>query len=231
MKLPAVLLLNVVTIVLALVIYDQVREESSKGAQDRASRTRAGGSADVERRLLALETRIGSSPDTKLAIFERLHALETAMDQQATRTDGAPLIEATAIERAAPAATDKPSEADVDRFLQLRDAARRRDSIKKNWDRIEKALGKVSLNLTQKQRTQVHAAYAEFQPRVTQIWIEVKQDARATVEAGGEIDREGIYTSTITQIQQEFAASLSGVIDHEGDAAAIATALMPANTK
>ncbi|MHC4411287.1 MAG: hypothetical protein ACYS0F_20070, partial [Planctomycetota bacterium] len=210
MKLPAVLLLNLVTVVLALVIYDQVRDESSSGAQDRASRTRADGSADVERRLLALETRVGSSPDSKLAIFERLNALETAREEQAPRADGAPLIEATAIERAAPAATQKPSEADVDRFLQLRDAARRRDSIKKNWDRIEKALGRVSLNLTPKQRTQVHAAYAEFQPRVNQIWTEVKQEARATIEAGGEIDREGIYTSAMNQIQQEFAASLSG---------------------
>ena len=135
-------------------------------------------------------------------------------------------LEATPIERVT-AKPAEPTEEEVDRFIRLRDAAHERDRVKKNRVRVEKALGKAAVNLTKRQREQIHAAYARFQPRVDQIWDEAKEEARETIESGGDFDKEGFVSSTMGRIQQEFAGALDGIVSHQGDAEAIAAALMP----
>ena len=124
-----------------------------------------------------------------------------------------------------------PTEADVQRFRELQEAVRREDRIKKNSKRVDGILDKLGVNLTPTQRKQVHAAAADFEPNVNRIWGEVKEEARATVKAGGEVDRGEIVTSTMARIQTEFAATLMGVVGHQADAQAIAEALHPSNTK
>ncbi|MHC4940120.1 MAG: hypothetical protein ACYTHK_14215 [Planctomycetota bacterium] len=215
MKLGPVLLLNLLTVAIALVVYDQVRSEPVK---DRGAPTRGGGSASLERRVLELETR---SPQTNDAVLERLGRLESSMNRSQV-----PMVEAKPIERAT-AMPQEPTEDEVDRFIRLRDAAHERDRVKRNWARVEKALGKISVSLTRRQREQVHTAYARFQPRVNQIWGAAKDQARETIESGGEIDKEEFVTSTTARIQQEFAGTLHGIVRHQGDAEAIAAALMP----
>ena len=66
---------------------------------------------------------------------------------------------------------------------------------------------------------------------MNRIWGEVKQEARATVKAGGDVNRGEIVTSTMTRIQAEFAATLMDVVAHQADAQAIAEALHPSNGK
>ena len=81
MKLGPVLLLNVVTVAIALVVYDHLRSEPAK---DRNAPVR-GSSASLERRVLELETR---APQTNDAILERLNRLEASrLGQRVTGGD------------------------------------------------------------------------------------------------------------------------------------------------
>ncbi len=129
------------------------------------------------------------------------------------------------------APTGVPTADDVRKFRTLQEAVRREDRVRANRKRIEGALDKLPLNLTKRQRARIHTAFAAFEPRVTEIWTEVKIQARATVEAGGEIDRGEIVASTTEVIQTEFAATLTDIVDHQSDAEAIAQALMPGGRK
>jgi len=237
MKLVPALLLNVVTVVLAVLIYDQVRGETPGSSDTRALRPadRAADSAEFERRLAALEAVRRESlraVGTDAGIFERLAALEEAARRDGSGGLAAEQASDERIPEKEGAATpmrkrNEPSESEVLRFRQVREAVRRDDSVKKNQKRVDGALDKLSIRLTKRQRKRVHAALAAFEPRVGEIWTEVKTQARATIAAGGEVDRGEIVTSTQALIQKEFAATLTDVVSHEADAAAIAEALMP----
>ena len=76
MKLAQVILLNVATVVLALVIYDQLRDDTSGPSKERAATKRSDGSDSLalERRLQALEARRPAN----VHIDRELPAKETA---------------------------------------------------------------------------------------------------------------------------------------------------------
>ena len=239
MKLVHVLLINLATVAVVLVVYDQLRSDASDSSQERASRPRGIDTAALDARLKMLEAERGAALSTAgddSGIFERIAALEAVLGQR-PETGAAPAMDRLPDEtapvdpRASMAPAGVPTADDVRRFRTLQEAVRREDRVKANKKRIEGALDKLPLNLTKRQRARIHTAYAAFEPRVTEIWTEVKIQARATVEAGGEIDRGEIVASTTEVIQTEFAATLTDIVDHQSDAEAIAQALMPGGRK
>ena len=213
MKLGQVLLLNLATVTVALVVYDQLRDEEARPAAERSStRARAPDYDEMELRLAALEVRRRSSRKTApdAAILERLAAIEASLNG-----DAAPAKYPSADKRLdTPAASKVPAEGtsaeEIRDFRRLREAVRREDTVKKNKERVESALNQLSINLTSAQRTKIHFAHAAFEPQITRIWGEVKMQARETIASGGEVDRQEIMTSTQARIQQEFAATVIG---------------------
>lgn len=237
MKLVQVFFLNIVIVVVALVVYDQVRGGAPNASQERSatSRSRAVEDVALEERLALLEA--GRRESAALAdphLFDRLEALEAAV-QGAAAADGLPAGEQTPESRAgmesdspsSQATAELPSPMEIRRFRDLQEAVRREDSIKRNKARVDGALSKLPFRLTKRQRTKIHYAFAAFEPRVDEIWTEVKAQAQATIAAGGEVSRAEIVPKTMAVIQQEFAQTLTGIVDRPADADAIATALMP----
>ena len=229
MKLSQVLLVNVATVAVALFAYDQVREVASVPSKGRATTSRSAGAAALEARVHALEVEaraLREAAGAERRMPDQMEAPERVVESGAEPD--------RAIDRG-PAAKDpgtgKPTAEDVGRFRRLQDAVRRENNIKKNMKRVDNALDKLSINLTPAQRKGVHTAVAEFEPNIVRIWGEVKTEARATIEAGGEVDRGQLVSSTQTRIQTEFAATLTDIVNHPADAQAIAEAMHPGGRK
>ena len=237
MKLVQVLLINLATVAAALVVYDQLRTEGSGPSRGRAS-PRVTDTAALEGRLSALEAErhpsLRAEAGTDARVFERLDELEAAVwGGYAAATGGLPATNPTPDETRptdpppSAASPDVPTAVDIRRFRQLREAVRREDSVKRNKARVDRALDKLSVRLTKRQRARIHVAFAAFEPRVKEIWTDVKDQAQKTIAAGGDVDRGEIVTSTTATIQQEFATTLTGIVDHPADAEAVAKTLMP----
>ncbi|MHC4973076.1 MAG: hypothetical protein ACYTG3_12165 [Planctomycetota bacterium] len=240
MKLVQVLLINVATVAVALVVYDQLRTEASGSAGGRTG-PRVADTTGLDQRLSALEAErhpsLRAEAGTDARVFERLDELEAAVwggyaaaaGDLSAKKPASDETKPTDGELPAPpvAHSDVPSAAEIHRFRQVREAVRREDSVKRNKARVDRALDKLSVRLTQRQRARIHVAFAAFEPRVKEIWTGVKTQAQQTIAAGGEVDRAEIVTSTTATIQREFAATLTDVVDHPADAEAVAKTLMP----
>ena len=121
-----------------------------------------------------------------------------------------------------------PSAAEVRKFRQLREAVRREDRAEKNKARVDAALEQA----VHQPHAGVNARRSTPRSRRSSPASRIsgprsKTQARATIAAGGEVDRGEIFTSTTALIQQEFAATLTGIVNHQADAEAVAAALMP----
>jgi hypothetical protein len=192
----------------------------------------------LEERLAVLETerrrprRVGAGDQ---GILTRLAALESAAS-----TESAALVPTTtdegsaALSAGAPIAIPQPmqdgprgepTEAEVDRFRKLQAAVRKQELIEKSAKRVNRLLDALPVNLTEEQRDGVHTRWASFQPRFGEIWGEAKSEARATAEAGGQVDRQTIVANTNAVIQNEFAGLLGGLIN-PADSSTIAAALV-----
>ena len=125
MKLVHVLLINLATVAVVLVVYDQLRSEASDPSQERASRPRVTDTAALERRLQALEADRAAAPRAAVdsGIFDRLAALEAAVLRD-PETGGVPAMERHPDDakptkeepRASMASADVPGADDVRRF-------------------------------------------------------------------------------------------------------------------
>ncbi len=235
MRLGQAFFLNVATIGVALAVYDALRAEAP------APRERAGrvpDTTDLERRIGALEVARGAAPQAagdaqlraRLAELEKIVLGTPGTDPEPAAAAPAPDARDPR-DASAPAwaagADDEPGPAAIQRFRKLQEAVRREDAVLKNRARVDRALDKLPLRLTDAQRAGVHAAYAAFEPRVDEIWTEVKTEVQRTVEAGGKVDRGEIVAATTAVLQREFAGTIVEVVDHPADAEAIAAALMP----
>ena len=231
MKPVQVLLLNVAIVSVALVVYDQLRSEPT--SQRRASASRSDNTAELEARLSVLEAKSRALRAAPRA-SSRLDAPAASEDGNAAPADAAPKktpdgAKPTRGERPSKAATsDEPTKEEVRRFRRLREAVRRQESVKRNWKRVSNALDKLPVNLTEEQRELVHYKYAAFEPRIRQIWGEVKGQAKKTAAAGGQVNREEIVTTATDTMQTEFVETLSEIVPHQADAEAVAEALLPA---
>lgn len=223
MKLAQVLLINVAMVAVALVVYDQLRPEASVPARERAA-PRGTDAAALEQRLSALEARRHpSSPALARPDEPEPAAGEPPITEPAPEKPRPTGGES----RASAAAPDVVTAEEIRRFRRVREAVRREDAVARNKAWVDRALDKLSVRLTAKQRAKIHVAYAAFEPRVKEIWTEVKEEAQKTIAAGGDVDRATIVTSTTARIQQEFARTITDVVDHPADAEAVAKALMP----
>ena len=233
MKLLPILVLNLVTVAGALVVYDQLRGEPEQAAPD--LELAAPDITEIEGRLAALEA--ARRPQLQAAgadprLLERLSVLESAARlstatagpsrEEPTPTANAP---STAAGDAPAAAEDEPSAEEIRRFRRLRKAVQFEEAMEKTRARVHTALGRLSLNLSKRQRGKIHAAFTRFQPEIDRIWIDVKAQARATQKAGGTPNRGEIVASTTALIQQEFVKTINGVVA-SADAEAIAEGLL-----
>jgi len=234
MKLLPLLLLQLATVGVALLVYDQLRHDPPPSTP--AVESDGIDAPALERRLQALEasrrpslTATGTDP----RLLERLEALEAAIETPpGTAGQGTETPERTGrapAEDALPSPTafaDEPSARDVQGFRKLQAAAKQQERLERNRKRVDGALDKLSLRLSKNQRAKIHTAFSTFQPRVAQIWSEVKTEAQKTIAAGGDINRGELVASTTARIQQEFATSLDGIVS-SADAETVAATLMP----
>lgn len=230
MKVLPLLLLNLATVGVGILVYDHLRDDSVEpGAGVSEVRSE---SASLEPRVEALEAERrpmmgGGAMDPR--VVKRLDALEEMLREQeksaASTTLPADGEESPADAEAKRADPDQLSEAEVKRWRKVRDAARRLDTLEKNRKRFDLALDKLSIPLTPRQRDKIHAAYAAFEPRVSEIWREIKTQAQETVAAGGTADRKTLVQQGMAQIEQEFAGTLTGIV-HAADAEAVAGAVI-----
>lgn len=229
MKLPAVIALNLVTVLLALLAYDALRappETIVVGGEEPAEVAPVKDDDHLERRVDALEQghkRVPRTVPTDPALLARLDALEA---QLADRSEArAATVGAESPPTIDPVVPDEPTAAEIQWFRDLQAAVKRDDLVKRNRARIDKVLDGLPVNLTDAERDAVHEAYAAFQPRVNEIWTEVKMEAEQVAKSGGTIDRRTIVEDT----QQVIAAELTevlGEVVQATDAATISNALV-----
>ena len=232
MKILPMLLLNLVLVGGALVVYDQMRSEPVPALQA------IEGDADTagfEARLQALEVErrpVLQSAGTDPRLVERLAVVEAALagrvsmdDRPGDEPDLAGRAPSQDAAQPPLASADEPTANEIRRFRRLAEAVRREVSIEKNAARVDKALDKLSLNLSKRQRRKVAEAFTTFQPRVGQIWGEAKAQAQETKAAGGTINRAEIVETTTALIQQEFVATITDTVS-SADAESLARALL-----
>jgi len=232
MKILPMLLLNLVLVGGALVVYDRMRSEPAPAtiAMEGDADT-----ADFEQRLRVLEVRrrpVLQSAGTDPRLVERLEAVEAALAARVMTDDrpgdggdragGAPSQDAA---QPSLASADEPTANEIRRFRRLAEAVRREVGIEKNAARVDKAVDKLSLNLSRRQRRKVAEAFTTFQPRINQIWGEAKNRARQTAKEGGAVNRAEIVETTTALIQQEFVATINDTVS-SADAESIARALL-----
>lgn len=241
MKVLAVILLNLATVVSALVVYDQVRRAppppSVVAANDAAE------IAALAERIEALEDEQGVSlggTGVDPRLLGRLRALEEAVSLSGTpeerpdavpraRNAESPPVAADPIDGASsPAEAAGPTRDDIRRWRRLRQAVQREDHLRRNRARFDQALTELPFSLTPEQRSKVYEAHARFEPRIGKIWGEIRAQAYETLAAGGTIDRQGLAAQGKAQVQQEFAEAISDIV-HAADAEAVAKAMLPAD--
>jgi len=235
MKTITVVALNVVTVAIALVTYDVMR--TAPEAPISADRAVAVDTSALEDRIDALESsrrRTRRSSGSDQGVLARLAALESATRTQPTAAgansaptpnDGAMLAAAAMGSPSSPdVAADEPTKAEIERFRQLSDAVRQEDTRRKNARRVDRILDALPVSLSADQREGIHTRWASFQPRIGEIWGEVKSEAQRTIAAGGDIDRATLVADTQVVIQNEFAGLLGGLIA-PADSTTIADAL------
>ena len=100
-------------------------------------------------------------------------------------------------------------------------AARRQERIRRNQDRVAKAVETAGVRLTDEQHQELVEAFVAFEGRRNEIWGEMKADA---AQRGREVNWATVVADTTLVIQREFAQRISGFI-HETDADLISAAL------
>ncbi len=229
MKPLPMLLLNVALVVVALVVYDQLRTEDVRPRESVLE-----GSAESEAvlaRLAALERARAptlQATGTDARVLARLAALEEALGPRAPSSDapedGGPVLTGRA-PTAPLASADEPTDDEIRRFRKLRAAVQQQERMEKIAAHVDERLAKLPIKLSKRQRAKIHAAYSEFRPRIGQIWQQAKEEAQETMKAGGTVDRGEIVETTTTKIQQEFAGMIDGVVS-SADAESISETLL-----
>lgn len=229
MKLPVAIALNLVTVVLALLAYDALRappEAIVVGGDEPAEVAPEKDDDHLERRVDALEQghkRVPRTAPTDPALLARLDALEAKLDDRpepraaTAEPENPPTVD--------PVVPDEPTAAEIQWFRDLQAAVKRDDAVKRNRARLDKMLDGLPVNLTDAERDAVHEAYAAFQPRVNEIWTEVKIEAEQVAKSGGTIDRRTLVEDTQQVIAAELTEVLGEVVSAT-DAATISNALV-----
>ena len=218
-----------------ILVYDQVRADPT--AASTVIHSDNGTNIDsIESRLRALESvqaPILQAPDAGDDVMKRLRALENALAARVTTRNESPpqadAATATTTDLApasSPTVAGRPTASEIRRFRQLQEAVKREERMKHHRSRVTLALDKLGLQLTSKQQEDIAHKLADFRQRSNEIWDQVKVRARATIDAGGTVDKAELMETTTTTLQSEFAASLQGVVP-PADAESIAEALMP----
>ncbi|MHC5010503.1 MAG: hypothetical protein ACYTG6_06055 [Planctomycetota bacterium] len=230
MKFLPVLLLNVVTVAVAILAYDHLRSDVGRPGEE--ADDVALDPVAIERRLAALEAEqqpVLQGEGSEAVILRRLDALERRL-QLLGEAVGAPGLSAGATDPGSSHPEDPLFEGvedlapeEVERFRRLQEAARRQDRIQRNQVRVNQAIDGTGVPLTPDQRGQLLEAYVEFEPRRIQIWGEAKARGQ---EVAGEAGWDSIIRETNLLIQREFTDRISGFL-HQADAERIAEALHP----
>lgn len=228
MKLLPVLLLNIVVAGAAVVVYDQVRSTDAPQGGDLDTATVD--TSALEARLAALESREqpmlqaeGSDPRAlaRLEAFERrLRALETrspaSREQDPEEEDPQPARELPIM-----AAEGDPTPEEVSRFRKLQKASHRQVRRQKVSRRLAAVVDKLGISLTEDQQEQLVDAYADFEPRRSEMW----QEAKSTAAAEGEdADWDRVIRETSSRIRRAFVDEIDDFIP-SADAESIAGAL------
>lgn len=225
MKLLPIVLLNVITAAVAVIVYDQVRDDD--GPAHIAGPAQTVDLSDVERRLAQLEGaqrpalraegKGAIDPSQIEAIERRVDLLENHAKAELT---AAPADTPSGDVPVAEAGTT-PSEDEVSRFRKVAAKAKALDRVKKVRGFLKKALGKIGVDLTDDQQTKLAAVMADFRERRDEIWSEVKQEVATS---GVDPDWPRVIEDTNARIQREFTERVSEALPN-ADAETIAGAL------
>ena len=173
----------------------------------------------LEDRILALEEARDEAPPATVATARTTPDVDqpvTPSDEPFTTEDKTP---------------SEPSRAEVRRFLRLQQMANEERKRMHAEGRLRKALAAAGLeHLSDDQFTEIQAAHEEFQPRVQEIWTEVKMQAEEIAAAGGTVDGRELRTTTAQQISTEFAEVLTHILP-VSDAEAVASAVFAPHRK
>ena len=225
MRLLPVLLINLVTVAVAIVAYDQLRGPEPTGLL--SAEARGDADADLAARVTALEA--ARQPMLKAdgphRLVERLDRLEEAV--RALRSGAAqPAVapeEDGSVGRPQEDARDvgeSPGVEDVERFRQLQAASRRLERMKREEMRVGKVLDGLGVRLSGEQRRRLLEAHVDFEERRNEIWTSVK------TQAAPDTDWPTVIAQTQQVVRGEFVQRISSFLP-AGDAEQIAAALHP----
>lgn len=231
MKLLPILAINLAVTGVVLFAYDVMRADPAPAAPQQTGAADSTSSAvgALESRLRALEgdrRRPRNAAATDADVLRRLAALEAAAEAPEAQVAELPTAPEAkhADEPVAMPVPTLPTEAEIRRFRMLRKAVRLEDAAAKNAARVRLNLDKLALNLTDRQVRQIGDAYTTFEPEITRIWGEAKEEAQLAA-GGGEVAWKDVIVTTTARVEREFAATLEGIVP-ASDGEAIARALL-----
>jgi hypothetical protein len=220
-QLPTVLL-NVAVVLVAIVVYDQVRGRPPGRSKAPSSNERLSDAIE------ALDARVGmlesGSPEGLPAaaaddrLLERIEDLERQLGMDAPGAAALPPVETV---RSTASIGDEPTPEELEEFQRLASAARRQERIKRIGRRVDAAAEEHRIVLTAAQRDKLIGAYEAFEPRRTEIWAETKAKG---AEQGEAANWELLIRRTNEVIYREFAERISTFLS-ASDAELLATTL------
>lgn len=233
MRVLPLLLMNAAVVGLALLAYDQLRDQAPAGG---ANLDDASALSALEERVVALERSkpVELRTDGGMSsLRQRIEALEAGLATAraaaavpSSETVGRPGV-APSSETVARPGSAEPTDDELRRFRRMRDAARAKERGDKERKRLDLALAKAGIPLAPKQREQVLATQKQFAARRTELWGEAK---RRGAEEGANADWPTIIRETNGLVRREFSTQIAEFLP-QADADAVAEAVYPPNSK
>jgi hypothetical protein len=226
MKLLPILLLNVVTVGGALVVYDQMRTDPATPSEYGVLTS---DTSELEARVASLERRrsdnapVLQSDGIDDRILDRLDDLERMVSarpvavREASESAGgerAPSMsgEPGADPLAATNGGEGPTEEAIARYRALEKAARDQERQERERKRIDEALTKLDIRLTDTQKDKLTTAYTAYQERRGEVFRSAMTKAREARDAGSDANWGEVMAEARNLVQQEFTTEISSFI-------------------
>lgn len=221
MKQLPLIFLNVAVVVVAIVVYDQLHFQGPAPQQSPTP------TAELQDALESLEARMRAIESAPPAALSAAGIDARLIDELERRLGAAaPIVEPDPAasppdELANPSVEGDPSAAEVEKFRKLAEAARKVSRESRILRRVNQAIEKLGIAVTDEQKEQLVAALVAFEPRRDELWETAK--ARGA-EQGESVNWVVIIRDTTEAIRREFTEQISSFIPGN-DAAVLSEAL------